>query len=71
MRKLIAISAVSTPISDGKASIENLYGLADDGTVWRYTTSRGSIGMVIQPVWTQLPSLPANDDSKADAGPLT
>lgn len=58
MRKLISVSATSSSMNDGKVNIETLYGVADDGTVWAYTITRGSGTMPRQPNWQQLPDLP-------------
>lgn len=58
MRKLISITATTSTTSGG-SSIETLYGLADDGTVWAYTINRGgSMVRVGVPGWNQLPGVP-------------
>lgn len=58
MRKLVSISAVSSALKDGQSSIETLYGLADDGSVWAYTIMRGGGNLARMPDWIQLPSIP-------------
>ena len=60
-RQIVSIAAVSSPLGEGKTTLQTLYALANDGTVWEHRSPFGPTRVTGQGEWRQLPPLPTSE----------